>query len=81
MRRKRRTRGGRHTLQVQLDASHPLTQPIAAAANERLQPICISDRSGGGRTVGRVVAHRGSHTPFPGTVPKWITTIPPAVSR
>ena len=31
VRGERRTRGGRHPLQVQLDASHPLAQPLAAA--------------------------------------------------
>ncbi len=76
----RSTRGGHHTLQVQLDASHPLAQLLAAVVNECLECICIPGRAGGGVLSG-VVTHPGAHTPSIGTVPKWITTMPPAVSR
>ncbi len=45
----RSTRGRRHTLQLQLDASHPLEQPLAAAVDQRLDSICVSGGLGDGR--------------------------------
>ena len=69
-------------LQMELDASHPLTQTIAAATYERLDSVYVPTRgTSSGRAIGGGVAHRAPHSPSEGTVPTWITTMPPAVSR
>jgi hypothetical protein len=63
-------------LEVQLGAGHALAERAAAAAHDRVEPVHAPLRSDGSRA-----AHCAHHALSAGTVPAWIATIPPAVSR
>ena len=58
---------------MELDASHPLTQTIAAATYERLDSVYVPTRgTSPSRVIGGRVTHRAPHSPSEGTVPTWI---------
>src|SRR5450755_2576197 len=74
-----RTRG--HTLQVELGASHPCAQFLTTETHDRLERIYVLGGVPPGGMLGDGTAHRVPPAPSCGTVPRSITTMPPAVSR